>query len=144
MAKLMVRIARKMCIHLSSCGWEYGDDPIQNSSRAMRIPIAGVQRPTSRKMPPEAAIKARAKGIWSEGFVRPATSRSIRAAPTQSLRSNRPKPGQLFGKVENRRCRVHPNFKRMELDLRSTSPERVPRRPSFGGFIPLEFEDSAL
>ena len=71
----------------------------------------GVHRPAIRKKPARAAIKSRAKAIDSEGFPpeRPTVTKEMRVILRLIRSSRRPNPGQLFGKVENRRCRIQPN-----------------------------------
>ena len=108
-ATLTDSTARKIWIQLCSCR-ERSHKAIQPSSRAASAPINGVHRPVIRKTPAPAAIKSGIRAIASDGFAESASmAKQIRAIPRQPRSRSRPTPGQLFGKVENRRCRAYPN-----------------------------------
>lgn len=123
---------------------ESSDNAVQVSSMATTIPITGVQRPRSRKMAPADAIRLCAMAIGSEGFPESAASpKYSRAIARQTRSSSRPNPGRLFGKVENRRCRMHPNS-----IVWSSHPVQHPRTSSsvslFRGMLcKLQIDDSA-
>jgi hypothetical protein len=71
--------------------------------------MIGVHRPASRKIPPKAAAKHVARAIGSGNLAeRSEIAMKIRWPLRPTLSNSNPRPGQLSGKVENRRCRVHP------------------------------------
>jgi hypothetical protein len=108
-ATLTDSTASKTWIQVCSCR-EWSHKAIQPSSRAASVPITGVHRPAIRKTPAPAAIKSGTRAIASDGFAESAAmAKQIRAIPRQLRSRSRPTPGQLFGKVENRRCRAYPN-----------------------------------
>jgi len=130
-ATLTDSTARKTWSQVCSCSHK----AIQPSSRAASAPINGVHRPAIRKTPAPAAIKSGIRAIASDGFAESAAmAKQISAIPRQLRTRSRPTPGQLFGKVENRRCRAYPNFNRMEVALAFDSPNRALRHPLFEGF----------
>ena len=116
--KSICRLARKI-----------GVIPRSRSGRGLpRSPMIGVHRPASRKMPAAAAIRFCATVIGSG--VSPKDwrpqSRSV-AIPMPRRSSSRPKPGQPSGKVENRRCRAHPNSM-----VRNSRRHSTPSKGVFG------------
>ena len=133
-ATLTDSAARKTWIQVCSCR-EWSQKAIQPSSRAASAPITGVHRPAIRKTPAPASIKSGTRPIAPDGFADSAAmAKQIRAIPRQLRSRSRPTPGQLFGKVENRRCRAYPNFNRMEVAPAFDSPNRALRHPLFEGF----------
>jgi len=96
--------------------------------------MTGVHRPASRKMPHINVSRVCGKVIVSEDFAaRPAIPKQIKVMPRQLRSSSRPTPGQLFGKVENRRCRALYQLDRMEVAPVFESPNRALRHPLFEG-----------
>jgi hypothetical protein len=58
-------------------------------------------------------------------------------------RSN-PRPGQLSGKVENRRCKAHPSLIVRNSRQRSTPSKGAFRLLLSKDVVPLQIDDSAL
>ena len=82
---------------------------MHNSSSAMSAPVTGVHKPALSKIPPAAAIRYSTPGIGSSGAIeKPLMPRDTRATLAPNRNSKRPNPGQLLGKVENKRCRETP------------------------------------
>lgn len=132
-AALAESAARKMRAHLPSCLAECIDIAHHNSARAAKAPVTGVHKPSSRKIPPPAAIRdstiAVAAGGFPERWEMPPQRRAI---PRQTLSSSRPNPGQPFGNVEKSRCRTIPPEHKAFIAAVET-PDWPRWRPPFGG-----------
>src|ERR1017187_2554486 len=64
--------------------------------------------------------------------------------PRQSRSSSRPTPGQLLGKVENRRCRVLPSSSVWSSRWVSTPSKGLVGVPLLRDLVQLQIDDSAL
>lgn len=64
--------------------------------------------------------------------------------PRQSRSRSRPTPGQLFGKVENRRCRIHPNSIVLRSRRGPTPSKGLAGVPLSGDVVQLQIDDSAF
>jgi len=100
-ARVAPRVARTMDIE----GPPPPEKTIHSSLAATTAPTTGVHRPARSSIPAPAAIKC--------GTIAANCEPSLRCSPTQRRRtvadnnrwSRRPRPGQPFGNVENRRCK---------------------------------------
>src|SRR5215831_19906455 len=77
---------------------------IQTSMTAIKVPEIGVQKPTRRSTPAAAPITYGMITVKCEGSLRCQNPDQNRIVAVTTRCKRRPRPGQLFGNVEKRRC----------------------------------------
>jgi hypothetical protein len=108
MAMLAESTAKKTWTHVSfRCGEKR--NAAESSLRAITTATTGVQSPISNRTLPARTTDFCAKVTASHGASARVILKCNRERKRQMRINRSPKPGQLFGKVENRRCRVCPN-----------------------------------
>src|SRR5262245_28309019 len=94
----------------------------QTSTTAINVPQTGVHRPRNRNIPAPAPITCGTIKANCEDSLRCPNHEHNRTVAVTTRCRRRPRPGQLFGNVEKRRCKITLRVQLRTLATGSTGP----------------------